>query len=294
MGDLESLIAKELRRWQNLDWEPTPFDESAYSSDSPIVVIGGCGRSGTTLLRVMLDSHSEIYCGPETWLFLPTPIDCSDLASKFDLSESLLRTVLRSSPSRAQFVDSFRALCLASVGKSLWADKTARNVHRFTAIARSFNNVRFLHVVRDGRDVVCSLRTHPKRRRVGDQLLLSGVQMPLKDCIDRWRLAITDGLRMSAHPAYKEVRYEDLVLDTESTLRDVCGFLGVEYEPAMAAFDAIKTPLRDPRRFPQNVEATRALSSSSLGRWTRDLSPPEQILVNESLQDLLCTLHYLE
>jgi protein-tyrosine sulfotransferase len=280
MGDLESLIAKELRRWKNLDWEPTPFDESAYSSDSPIVVIGGCGRSGTTLLRVMLDSHSEI--------------DCSDLASKFDLSESLLLTVLCNSPSRAQFIDSFRALCLASVGKSLWADKTARNVHRFPAIARSFKNVRFLHVIRDGRDVVCSLRTHPKRRRVGDQLLLSGVQMPLKDCIDRWRLAITDGLRMSAHPAYKEVRYEDLVLDTESTLRDVCGFLGVEYEPAMAVFDAIKTPLRDPRRFPQNVEATRPLSSSSLGRWTRDLSPPEQILVNESLQNLLRALHYLE
>jgi hypothetical protein len=53
---------EELRRWQLLDFVAEPDDD--YISDSLIVTVCGCGRSGTTLTRVMLDSHPALFAGP--------------------------------------------------------------------------------------------------------------------------------------------------------------------------------------------------------------------------------------
>ena len=72
---------EELKRWQLLDFVPEP--EEDYVFEAPIVIVCGCGRSGTTLTRVMLDSHPQLYSGPESLLFLPVPIDTADLAYKF-------------------------------------------------------------------------------------------------------------------------------------------------------------------------------------------------------------------
>ena len=48
--------------------------DSAYVSSRNHIVLGGCGRSGTTLARVILDSHPNICCGPESKIFLPRRI----------------------------------------------------------------------------------------------------------------------------------------------------------------------------------------------------------------------------
>jgi hypothetical protein len=68
----------------------------------------GCGRSGTTLTRVMLDSHPALFAGPESLLFLPTPIDPADLAFKFDIDRGEIEEMLRRTSGRAQFIDAFQ------------------------------------------------------------------------------------------------------------------------------------------------------------------------------------------
>jgi Sulfotransferase family len=94
----------ELKRWQLLDFVSEPEDD-AYVSDSSLVIVCGCGRSGTTLTRVMLDSHPALFAGPESLLFLPIPIDAADLAFKFDLTRDQIDEMLRRTMGRAHFID---------------------------------------------------------------------------------------------------------------------------------------------------------------------------------------------
>jgi hypothetical protein len=105
-----------------------------YVSESEPVIIGGCGRSGTTLLSAMIDAHPLFFCGPE----------------------------------------------------SRWSEKTPGNVRVLDRIFEYFPRARFIHVIRDGRDVVCSTRTHPKFRVVDGKEVLTGILRPADECAERW------------------------------------------------------------------------------------------------------------
>jgi hypothetical protein len=251
----------ELRRWQLLDFVAEPDDD--YVSDSPIATVCGCGRSGTTLTRVMLDSHPALFAGPESLLFLPTPIDPADLAFKFDIDRDEIEDMLRRTTGRAQLIDAFQRRLLSASGKSIWVDKTARNVHRLDYIVAHFPRAKVVHVVRDPRDVVASLKTHKKRKFKDGGLLPTGYCMPIDLCIDRWQLAIEHALAHRDAVHYHQVRYESLVLDTERTLRGLCEFLAVDFDDHMLQFHLVRTPTRDYKKFPQNIEATKPLSASS-------------------------------
>jgi hypothetical protein len=54
---------EELKRWQKMDFSQREPDN--HKSNSEVIIVSGCGRSGTTLMRVLLDTHSKIYAGPE-------------------------------------------------------------------------------------------------------------------------------------------------------------------------------------------------------------------------------------
>src|SRR6476469_627215 len=67
-------------------------------SDSPGIVLGGALRSGTTLARVILDSHPQIACGPESQLFCGRFEEYS-LSRKFEVTRSAIRRLEQTSPS---------------------------------------------------------------------------------------------------------------------------------------------------------------------------------------------------
>ena len=75
---------------------------AAPSSFAPIA-LGGCGRSGTTLLRMMLDSHRRICCGPESSLFRRRAIDPRWLADRFGFSHDEVRAIYDTVASRPAF-----------------------------------------------------------------------------------------------------------------------------------------------------------------------------------------------
>jgi ornithine cyclodeaminase/alanine dehydrogenase-like protein (mu-crystallin family)/DNA-binding response OmpR family regulator len=264
---------EELMRWRLLDFINEP--DSSERSDRPFVTVCGCGRSGTTLARVILDSHPKLYAGPESLLLLPVSIDTAGLARKFDLPRASLDAELAAAGGRVPFVERFQELVLRHGGKRVWVDKTARNVHRLGYIRRHFPQAKVIHVVRDPRDVVASLKTHRKHKVVGGRIVPTGYCMPISLCIDRLEHAIADALAHEPDPLMLTVRYEDLVLDTERTVRRLCDFIGVDFAPAMLEFHKIDSPTRDPRHFPQNIEATRPISPSSIGRHRMALTADE-------------------
>jgi ornithine cyclodeaminase/alanine dehydrogenase-like protein (mu-crystallin family) len=280
----------ELKRWQLLDFVSEPDD--AYVSDSSIVTVCGCGRSGTTLTRVMLDSHPGLFAGPESLLFLPTPIDVTDLAFKFDIDRGQIEEILRQTSSRARFIDEFQRLVLSASHKAFWVDKTARNVHRLAYILAHFPKAKVIHVIRDPRDAVASLKTH-KRRKIKDGALVpTGYCMPVNLCIDRWQLAIEHALAHRQSANYHEVRYESLILETERTLRVLCEFLNVDFDECMLRFHQCDTPTRDYMKFPQNVEATKPLYASAIGRYRTTLTQAEIAETERRLGDYMSMFGY--
>ncbi len=278
------------RSAQNLPWYGRP-----YVSDAEPIIVGGCGRSGTTLMRVILDTHEAVCCGPETsllccwrprWFFL------RKLARSFDLPAWEIRDLIKPTRSHAEFVDRFFDRIRRENGAERWAEKTPRNVHAVPYVFRHFPNARFIHMIRDGRDTVCSLRKHPRFRTVRGQSVPTNINNPLRACIRRWVNDVRTGLQYREDPRYIEVRYEDLVDNADETLRALFRFLDLPWQPDVLHFHQVKSDLRDVSRFPQNPEAVRPMYKSAVGRWQFDLSDNERALFESLSGDLLEQLGY--
>src|SRR5688572_21194201 len=142
---------------------------------SPMPVIVGVPRSGTTLLRMMIDAHPSVAIPPETG-FLPrladlaTGLDSADAAWKvittfptwpdFHLDAAALRARFdrRSPLSPADAARAFYSSYAARLGKTQWGDKTPSYGADLDRIASLLPEARFIHMIRDGRDVMVSVR----------------------------------------------------------------------------------------------------------------------------------------
>jgi len=206
---------------------------------APFVV--GVGRSGTTLLRLMLDAHPELAIGPETQ-FVPELIELAERgASTVELVDAMAaaRTwsdfgldadAVRARAGDGGLADALRAfygLYAEGRGKPRWGEKTPAYVRRMEPIGELLGEARFVHLIRDGRDVALSRRARGM-----------GVDKPMAKTANLWRKRI-EGAREAARRLpgrYLELRYEDLVADPEPALRRVCELIELDYEPAMLAY----------------------------------------------------------
>lgn len=195
------------------------------SSVRPIFIVG-CHRSGTTLVRLMLDSHPNISCGPETQFL-------SDFAhltrerwkhfSRYGFPKEYWHRKI------ADFFDSFQTDYARTRGKSRWADKTPRYALALDFIDQLFPTCQIIHVIRDGRDVVASHRDR------------WGYLSALK-AVEKWPYYIRAVRAMSEQLSpdrYYEVRYEQLVTKTEQTMRKLLAFLGEPWDDAVLEYDKV-------------------------------------------------------
>jgi hypothetical protein len=274
-----------------LGFGPDSF-AAARPSAFPAIVIGGCGRSGTTLLRMMLDSHRSICCGPESSLFRRRALDPARLADRFGFSRAEVGAIYDAARSRPGFIEGFAALCMSKAAKTRWAEKTPRNIARIAEIFRCFPEARFVHVLRDGRDVACSLRTHPRHRVVDGKLVPLDTWKPIAGCARRWRDDIEGSRRFWGDPRFQTLRYEDLVLNPRPVLARLMDFLGEDWDEAMLAHASADSPFRDATRFAQNPEALGAVTTASLSRWQRDLDERDKRIFKRIAGPLLVELGY--
>lgn len=188
----------------------------------PIFVVG-CPRSGTTLLRLMLDSHPAISCGPETHFVAPLQqvMDRWPALSRFGFEREYWYEKL------ADFVDSFQSDYARRRGKRRWADKTPLYALHLDFVNDLFPRSQVVHLIRDGRDVVASHRdSWGYRSALGAS--------------DKWRRFVTAARSFGdrAEPdRYLEIRYEDLVDDPEATMRATLAFLGEAWDDAVLRYD---------------------------------------------------------
>lgn len=184
-------------------------------------------RSGTTLLRRLLDRHPDICAGAETKLFVPAAFNLAWLAESYAVPRDELEAMRGAAASQASFIDAFAARVCAATGRARWAEKTPQNIRYLDWILDRFPEASVIHVIRDGRDVVCSMREHPDWRWVDGAWRKVLVSRPLAWYAERWVEDTAAGMARRQDGRYLEVRYEDLVADPAVALRAICEHVGV-------------------------------------------------------------------
>lgn len=255
-----------------------------YASAERHLFIGGTPRSGTTLVRRILDRHPSLCCGPETSILLPGGMRIDQVASAYRWPAAELRELMAASPSQGAFVDAFAARYRAQRVRPRWADKTPLNVLCFDWALERFPQARVVHVVRDGRDVVCSMRQHPDRRWVGGEEVKELRPQSVEAYTRRWVRDTQAGIGKRGDARYLEVRYEDLVADPERVMR---GLVEALDEPWVPDVLVEKVPKGGKR-----AHANSRITTASVGRWRKDLTADEQRQVHAIGGPLLERLGY--
>lgn len=253
------------------------------AESAPFFIVGA-GRSGTTLLRLILTGHSRLYIPPETWFL-------RDLVREFPLQGALAQPQIERAVAAMVHherwadldvpADAVRARVAAlmasgamtlrdlvdvvyrhlaqTAGKPRIGDKTPHYFAIVRQLAALYPAARFVHLLRDGHDVAMSWIDAGWQRYYEP-----GFEWPAAvRCLARDCLALPE--RVLA------VRYEDLVRQPEATTRQICAFLGEAFEPGMLDWPqrAAMVASRDRHlhaRLPQ------PLAESAIGVWRARLS----------------------
>lgn len=239
-------------------------------ADAPIFLVG-CQRSGTTMLRLVLDSHSRISCGPETrFLTSMERIVGSDWErlSRFGFErDDWLRRI-------ADFFGGIHDDYARGRGKARWADKTPLYAMALPFVTEVFPDAQIVHVIRDGRDVVVS-----HRKRFG---YWSAVK-----CVVKWpryiHTARAAGRRMPPD-RYYELRYEEAVREPEKALRGLFEFLGEPWEPGVLDYtdkqhDVASKYTDEAGRRRAAARTDAQIYGSRVGTYRRELDPLLRLLV---------------
>lgn len=209
-----------------------------YRSSREPIVIGSCGRSGTTLLRAMLNAHPRFHIGPETGLFTGSQ-DHLHIADALNLTLEQVRECEREASTLGEYVERLMAKSLEQQGHPedlRWGEKTPANIKAVDRIFHFFPKARFIHMIRDGRDVACSLRHHPKFRWSGGTRIPVEITNEWADCVQRWVAATRQGLNWRHDDRYRELHYEDLVSAPEETLKDLLAWLNEDWDDCVLQY----------------------------------------------------------
>jgi sulfotransferase family protein len=234
---------------------------------NPYVFIVGAPRSGTTLLRRLVDAHPDIAVTREThWItkllegndafssdapVTPELLHRLRAHPKFtrmnvDNSE-LDRMLLRGAPvSYAELVTRIFDLYGEAHGKRLVGDKVPDYVRHLPLLHRLWPTAKFVHLIRDGRDVSLSMLTRERFAR----RFTTWEEDPISTAALSWEQLVRLGREAGAElppDRYYELRYESLVADPAAECGKLCEFLGVAYDERMLSFHEGRTR-HDPGR----------------------------------------------
>jgi hypothetical protein len=304
-GLLKSILTRNAhRRRPSTELPPAPF-------------IVGVARSGTTLLRLMCDAHPELSIPPEMG-FMPATAGLRRWRGRA-LRQAFFE-IVTGMPSwedanipRAQFEQALREVEPFTIaegvrtfyrtyarrfGKTRWGDKTPSYCLYMDKIERVLPEARFIHIIRDGRDVALSLRGlwfSP-----GDRI---------EDLAHNWRSWIETARRLGKRRRhYMEVRYEELIANAPAVLRKICDFVELTYDPRMeryyesspARLDEVKSMYRadgtlvitkEERLYNQRF-AMLPPERSRVFRWRSEMDAEAQSRFADVAGDLLEELGY--
>jgi Sulfotransferase family len=165
-------------------------------------------------------------------------------------------------------------------------------------IQRALPEAHFVHVIRDGRDVALSVLDRTVR------------DIDAAHVAGRWKKKVEKAREVSPRlDHYLEIRYEDLVRDTEPNLRQVCEFVELEFDSGMLDYhersgERLQEMARElpasgrakhlsvERRMATHAMTTRPPSEERVSRWRRQMSEEDRVAFEKVAGDLLAELGY--
>jgi hypothetical protein len=267
---------------------------------APPVIVLGVGRSGTTLLRVMLDRSSELAIPYETF-FVPQLAhrhgrrpklddfldDLGRLRTLYDwgIMPDDVRPRLREGMTTSEAIAAIFETYAERQGKPRWGDKTPLYMQQLPLLERLFPDAIWVHLVRDGRDAALSFLELPEG--------FSGKTWALPRTVPqfaaRWRTEILAAreLGRNAGGRYLELRYEDLVADPESRLREVCEHASLPWEDGLLDH----TRPSDTAHMPEHRNLAQP-PTPGLRDWRSQMSRDDALAFEEVAGDVLQSSGY--
>lgn len=239
---------------------------------APIFVVG-CPRSGTTLLQSILGNHPEVRAFPESNALFHVAGDIklrsfgAETQHRHLLKQRLLGTLNRwglaagrerrfrrefqaflrglgaddlaaslpgRNPTMAGVFACFDAALTELAGERRWLEKSPKNLFILDHIDRHLPHARIVHVLRNGPDNIASLRDAGLRHRDfrGDFGGSDGV----RNALAHWNQALRTAVVWYGHARHLHLRHEDLCTEPERVVRDICGFLGLDFDASMLRY----------------------------------------------------------
>jgi len=266
--------------------------------------IFGYPRSGTTLLAQCLDAHPEVVVPGETDFIVPmaflfnrrlppeagremlttliTRSFCSDSVREYLSDEAVREVVGTCEYTLSGVLEALYAAIARSAGAKLAGDKSPNDLAYIGCIAAEGGippGTKILHIVRDVRDVVVSLRDQDWGER--DALYVA-------QCWASSNLVLFDGHRHDA-ANYLLVRYEELAAAPEGVLRKCCAVLEIDYDPAMIDHTTRHERYRE---MPHHQRLFEPISTRRVGVYKTRLPPAEQGACAEAAAEALEAFGY--
>lgn len=276
------------------------------NESGPFFIIGS-GRSGTSLLRSVLYRHEDIDIPPETQGRVPNCIkkyirysgaDWEDLVNivvgeftsfeTFELWEidpEIVRWKLykakKTDRTLYKILDTlFREhIAVHKPGATLWGDKSPFNTLRLKWIDRAFPKAKYIHMIRDGRDVALSY-------------MKSGIITKLDEAAKRWIHSLEQVEKFSNkknRDAIYTVYYEQLVKNPDNIIPGVCHFLGVDFQEQMLNREPID--LGD-NKLEHMKNVNRPIFTDSIFKWKDQLDGVDLEILNKFMKQYLVKYGY--
>jgi len=263
-----------------------------FTDCSPIFVVGA-GRSGTTLLQLMLNAHPNIAVMGELHYFdeilqIKKIVPLLDSPKKIELFFSLIKKIhsvlflpnieqilnevkLKMEIENECTYEKFYRYVLEEFAKSKKAnrfgEKTPPNIRYIKQLFEMFPNSKIIHIVRDPRDVIAS---SIKMHWIANDVVIN---------VLKWKCEILYSKQFSKKNSYMEVLYEELIYNPEEQLRNICVFIGEEYDSKMMEY--YKTAKSYVKNEPWKVGTNKPANTSAIGRWKRELNKGQVFIIEQ-------------
>jgi hypothetical protein len=262
----------------------------------PPVFVVGAPRSGTTLLRNMLNRHPRLAILFETQFYnhvytrrrafgdLGAPAARRRFVTEYLATQRIRKSgldlnglqerLLRDATSYPALFASLMEHFAAAQGKSRWGEKSPQHSLFTETLCEWFPGAAIIHLVRDPREVVASLQLVPW---ASNSVITNAIT---------WRRYNQAARRSSHRPEYLMVHYHDLVNHPERELRRICSLLGEEYSAAMLV------PEEAAPQSPQSQLIRAPTTAERLGKWREQLTDEDVAIVEWTVGSDLASFGY--
>ncbi len=268
---------------------------------APPVIVLGVRRSGTTLLRVILDRSSELAIPDESYIVPqlarrhPSPVDPAAFAAELrrqpriaelGISVDEVEARLRPGMTSGEAVGAVFETYAAAHGKQRWGDKTPLYMQHLPLLERLFPDALYVHLIRDGRDAAVSFLAMPEG--IVTRTWAHPRDAAAFACQWRTEIEAAQALRRRVGPGrYLEARYERLAAEPGATVREICTFLSLAFDPAMIEYAGTVDLTGKPHQ-------TRLAQPPTAGvrDWRTEMAPDDVEAFEEVAGDVLARLGY--